>query len=48
MVYVYCNGNYARDLKISADEIVGKTDYDFYPRELAEKYRADDRRILET
>ena len=28
-------------------ELPGKTDYDFYPVELAEKYRADDRRIIE-
>lgn len=47
-VYVSCNENYARDLKIEAKEIVGKTDYDFYPKELAEKYRADDRRIVKS
>jgi len=47
-VYVLCNGNYARDLKINPDEIAGKTDSDFYPVELAEKYRADDKRIMES
>ena len=47
-VYVSCNKNYARDLKIRPDEIVGRTDYEFYPRELAEKYRADDRTVIET
>jgi PAS domain S-box-containing protein len=47
-VYVSCNENYARDLKIRSDEISGKTDYDFYPKELAEKYRADDKRIIES
>jgi two-component system sensor histidine kinase/response regulator len=45
-IYVSCNENYARDLKIKPDEIPGKTDYDFYPRELAEKYCADDQRIM--
>jgi PAS domain S-box-containing protein len=45
-VYISCNENYARDLKIKPEEIVGKTDYDFYPKELAEKYRADDKRII--
>lgn len=44
--YVSCNENYARDLKISSDEIEGKTDYDFYPEVLAEKYRSDDKRIM--
>jgi PAS domain S-box-containing protein len=47
-VYVSCNENYARDLRIRSDEILGKTDYDFYPKELAEKYRADDKRIMES
>ncbi len=46
--YVSCNQNYAGDLSIASDEIAGKTDYDFYPRELAEKYRTDDRRVLES
>jgi PAS domain S-box-containing protein len=46
-VYVSCNKNYARDLKIRPEEITGKTDYDFYTKELAEKYRADDQKIVE-
>jgi PAS domain S-box-containing protein len=45
-VYVSCNNNYAHDLKIHPDEIIGKTDYDFYNKELAEKYRADDKKIM--
>jgi len=47
-VYISCNENYARDLKINSNEITGRTDYDFYPKELAEKYRADDKRIMES
>jgi len=47
-VYISCNENYARDLRIRAEEIAGKTDYDFYPKELAEKYRADDKRIMQS
>ena len=47
-VYVSCNNNYARDLKTRPDEIIGKTDYDFYNEELAEKYRADDKRIIKS
>ena len=47
-VYVSCNENYARDLKIKAEEIAGKTDYDFYPKEFAEKYRAADRKIVKS
>jgi PAS domain S-box-containing protein len=48
LVYVSCNENYARDLEIKSNEIAGKTDYDFYPKELAEKYRADDQRIMKS
>jgi PAS domain S-box-containing protein len=48
LVYVSCNENYARDLKIKSSEISGKTDYDFYLKELADKYRADDKRIMES
>ena len=45
-VYISCNEKFARDLKIAPKEIRGKTDYDFFPRGLAEKYREDDRRII--
>lgn len=45
-VYISCNENYAADLKIKAAEIAAKTDYDFFPEELAKKYRADDKRIM--
>jgi len=47
-VYISCNKNYAKDLGIKSDEIAGRTDYDFFPKELAEKYRADDKRIMES
>ncbi|MCJ7509420.1 MAG: PAS domain S-box protein [Dehalococcoidia bacterium] len=47
-VYISCNDTYARDLNIKPGEIAGKTDYDFYPKELAEKYRADDKRIMQS
>ncbi len=48
LAYVSCNSKYARDLNISADQITGKTDHNFYPKEVAEKYRQDDRRVIET
>lgn len=48
LVYMSCNDNLARDLHIKPDEIIGKTDYDFYPRELAEGYRAGDKRVMES
>ncbi|MFO0951972.1 MAG: ATP-binding protein [Isosphaeraceae bacterium] len=33
---------------LSPDQLRGKTDFDFYPRVMAEKYRADDRQVMET
>jgi two-component system cell cycle sensor histidine kinase/response regulator CckA len=47
-VYVSCNEHYAKDLGIKPEEIAGRTDYDFYPKDLADKYRADDRRLMES
>jgi PAS domain S-box-containing protein len=46
--YIYCSENYAQDLKIRPEEIAGKTDADFFPRDLAEKYLSDDKRIVES
>lgn len=46
--YVSCNKNYADDLGIAPEEIVDKTDFDFHPKKLAEKYRSDDRRLMES
>jgi PAS domain S-box-containing protein len=47
-IYIFCNENYARDLNITPDAIIGATDFDFYPKKLAEKYRADDKRIIKS
>lgn len=44
--YIICNDSYADDLGITPSGIVGKTDYDFFPKELADKYRNDDARIM--
>jgi PAS domain S-box-containing protein len=44
--YVSCNENYARDLGITPDQIIGKTDYDFFPKKIAEQYIKADRRII--
>jgi PAS domain S-box-containing protein len=46
--WVSVNENFARGLGRRSEEMVGKGDYDFFPKELAEKYRADDQRIMQT
>jgi len=46
--FITCNTRYARDLGIAPEEIVGKDDFDFFPPELAEQYRASDRKVIES
>jgi diguanylate cyclase (GGDEF)-like protein/PAS domain S-box-containing protein len=48
LFYVSCNDNFASDFKISADSIFGKTDYDLYARERADRHRAEDLRVMAT
>jgi len=45
-VFISCNNNFAADLSINAEDIAGTTDHDYYPAELADKYVADDARIM--
>ncbi len=45
-VYVSCNRNYAVEFGLEPEQMVGKTDYDLFPAEIAAKYRADDSRIM--
>jgi two-component system, sensor histidine kinase and response regulator len=45
-VYITCNRNYARDLGSEVETITGKTDFEFYPKESADKYRTDDQRVI--
>ena len=42
------NQRYSETLGIPLAELVGKTDFDLFPRPLAEKYAADDRRVAAT
>jgi len=45
-VYISCNENYARDFGIKPEEIRGKTDYDLYEKELADKHIEYDKKII--
>ena len=47
-VYLSCNTHYAEDLGISPEEITGRTDDDLFPEKLAQKYRTDDQRIIQS
>jgi two-component system sensor histidine kinase/response regulator len=47
LIYRGCSDSFARLIGLrTAEEIDGKSDYDIYPREIAEKYRAADREVL--
>jgi len=45
---IYANQTFCNLLGQSLEEIHGKTDYDFFPTELADKYRADDSYVART
>ncbi|GAB62884.1 MAG: PAS domain S-box protein [Candidatus Jettenia sp.] len=47
-VYIACNQNFARDLCMKPEEIIGKIDYDLFPKELANQCRANDREVIES
>jgi PAS domain S-box-containing protein len=46
--FVFCNQNFCRMIGFSLDQLLGKTDAEVYPPELARKYREDDQRVMET
>jgi two-component system sensor histidine kinase/response regulator len=46
--FTFANQKFCQLLGRSAEEILGKTDYDFFPAALADKYRRDDQRVLST
>lgn len=48
LMYVSCNENFAKDFHMKPDKIYGKTDYDLFPKGLADKQRIDDKRIMES
>ncbi|WKZ15824.1 MAG: PAS domain-containing protein [Candidatus Jettenia caeni] len=45
-IYLFCNENFARYLHIKTEEIAGKTDYDFFPKDIAKEYRKYDKEVI--
>ena len=45
--FTFVNRRFAATLGRPVEEILGRTDFDLFPRELAAKYQEDDRRVLE-
>ncbi len=46
--FTFANQQYCKHYKCRLEDILGKTDFDFFPKELAEQYQKDDRRVMET
>ena len=46
--FVFANQSCLQALNTTLDDLKGKTDFDLFPRELAEKYREDDSRVQRT
>lgn len=44
----FSNRRYCESRAANSGELLGKTDYDLFPKELADKYTADDRQVMET
>ena len=45
--YLFINGEYEKRFKISREKAVGKTAYDFWPKEIADMGAAHDRQVIE-
>lgn len=46
--FTFANQRFCNELALNLDQIVAKTDYDFFRRDLADKYRRDDRQVIES
>jgi PAS domain S-box-containing protein len=46
--FTFANRKFCDSLGKAPEQIVGKTDFDFYPAELAESYQRDDHRVMES
>ncbi len=44
--FTYANQSVCGILGVTADQVLGKTDFEFFPDDLARKYQEDDRRVV--
>ena len=47
LCYILVNREYERRHQVQRDQIRGKTDFDIFPRDIAEKVRSNDRQVIE-
>jgi sigma-B regulation protein RsbU (phosphoserine phosphatase) len=46
--FTFANQQYCEHYHCTLQDILGKTDFDFFPKELAEQYTRDDQRVMQT
>jgi len=46
--FTACNKLVANRMGVNPDELIGKTDFDFFPREMAEKFFADEQALIQS
>lgn len=46
--FTFANRRFLEVSQIKLEDLIGKTDFDLHPSELAEKYRSDDRAVLDS
>lgn len=46
--FLAVNESFADEVGLAPEQLEGKSDFDLYPAELAKKYQADDRRVMES
>ncbi len=46
--FTFDNQQYCRHYHSRLEDILGKTDFDFFPKDLAEQYQRDDQRVMQT
>ena len=46
--FTFANQQYCNHYHCQLGDIIGKTDFDFFPKELAEKYQQDDQQVIRT
>ena len=45
---IFANRRYCEEHRVALSQVLGKTDFELFPAELARKFAADDRRVIET
>jgi PAS domain S-box-containing protein len=47
-VYTYINREWERVCDLKREQVIGRTDYDLFPPEIAEQFRSNDLAVLQT